>query len=86
MNLLPEVDGQLPQDQARLMGIVSAFLELEPELQFIYRVGRRTGILSGLGDLADPGKIARVEGICREYGLRPDDVDAVTDDLMRRFI
>ncbi|MBU4231425.1 MAG: radical SAM protein [Proteobacteria bacterium] len=86
LNLLPEVDGQLPQDQTRLMEIVGAFLKLEPELQFIYRVGRRLGLLSGLGDLADPGKIARVEGVCREYGLRPDDVDAVTDDLMRRFI
>ena len=86
LNLLPEVDGQLPQDQGRLMGIVRAFLKLEPELQFIYRVGRRLGLMSGLGDLDDPGKIARIEAICREYGLRPDDVDAVTDDLMRRFI
>jgi hypothetical protein len=86
LNLLPEVDGQLPQDQGRLMGIVSAFLELKPELQFIYRVGRRLGLMSELGDLADPGKISRIEAVCREYGLRPDDVDAVTDDLMRRFI
>jgi hypothetical protein len=86
LNLLPEVDGQFPQDQARLIGIVRAFLNLEPELQFIYRVGRRLGLLSGLGDLADPGRIARVEAVCREYGLRPGDVDAVTDDLMRRFI
>ena len=86
LNLLPEVDGQLPQDQGRLLGIVGSFLNLEPELQCIYRVGRRLGLLSGLGDLADPGKIARVEGVCREYGLAPDDVDAVTDDLMRRFI
>jgi hypothetical protein len=86
LNLLPEVDGQLPQDQARLLGIVGAFLNLEPELQFIYRVGRRLGLLSGLGDLDDPGNIARVETITREYGLGPDGVDAVTDDLMRRFI
>jgi hypothetical protein len=86
LNLLPEVDGQLPQDQARLMGIIRSFLELDPELQFIYRVGRRTGVLWGLGDLADAGKIARVEAICREYHLRPDDVDGITDDLMRRFI
>jgi hypothetical protein len=86
LNLLPEVDGQLPQDQASLMGVVGAFLNLEPELQFIYRLARRLGLMSGLGDLAAPGKIARVEGVCREYGLRPDGVDAVTDDLMRRFI
>ena len=86
LNLLPEVDGQLPQDQERLVGIVSAFLKLETELQLIYRVGRRLGLLSGLGDLDDPGRMARVEAVCREYGLRPDTVDAVTDDLMRRFI
>ena len=86
LNLLPEVDGQLPQDQARLIGIVRSFLKMDPELQFIYRVGRRMGILSGLGDLEDAGKIARIEEICREYHLRPDNVDAVTDDLMRRFI
>jgi hypothetical protein len=86
LNLLPEVDGQLPQDQERLQGVVSAFLDLEPELQFLYRVGRRLGLMSGLGDLADPGKIARVEAVCREYGLRPDGVDAVTDELMRRFV
>ena len=86
LNLLPEVDGQLPQDQARLIGIVRTFLKMDPELQFIYRVGRRMGILSGLGDLEDAGKIARIEAICREYHLRPDNVDAATDDLMRRFI
>ena len=54
LNLLPEVDGKLPQDQDRLIGIVRTFLELDPALQLLYRVGRRTGILSGLGDLDDP--------------------------------
>lgn len=86
LNLLPEVDGQLPRDQERLIGVVRIFLEMDPELQYIYRVGRRMGFLSGLGDLADAGKIARIEAVCREYQLRPDNVDAVTDGLMRRFI
>jgi len=49
-------------------------------------VGRRTGILSGLADLEDSGKIAQVEDICRRYHIRPDAVDAVTDEIMRRFI
>jgi hypothetical protein len=86
LNLLPEVDGQLPQDRERLVGVVRAFLELDPEPQFLYRVGRRTGVLSGLNDLADPDRMARVEEIVADYRLRPEDVDAVTDDLMRRFI
>ncbi len=86
LNLLPEVDGQLPQDRERLMGIVRAFLALDPEEQFLYRVGRRTGVLSGLQDLADPDRMARVEAIVQEYRIRPEDVDGVTDDLMRRFI
>jgi hypothetical protein len=86
LNLLPELDGQLPQDQVRLVGLVRTFLDLDPELQLIYRVGRRTGILSGLGDLEEAGKIARVEAICREHQLGPENVAAVTDDLMRRFI
>jgi hypothetical protein len=86
LNLLPEVDGQLPGDQARLIGIVRTFLEMDPELQFLYRVGRRTGVLSGLADLEDPGKIAQVEDICRRYHIRPDTVDAVIDEMMRRFI
>jgi hypothetical protein len=86
LNLLPEVDGKLPRDRERLLGVVQTFLELDPELQFLYRVGRRLGVLAGLGDLADPAKLAYVEDLCRHYGIRPDTVDAITDDLMRRFI
>ena len=86
LNLLPEVDGQLPRDRERLVGVVRTFLEMDPEQQFLYRVGRRTGVLSGLQDLADADRMARVEAIVQDYRLRPEDVDAVTDDLMRRFI
>jgi Radical SAM superfamily len=86
LNLLPEVDGRLPQDQERLVGVVRAFLEMDPEQQFLYRVGRRTGVLSGLQDLADADRVARVKEIVQAYRLRPENVDAVTDDLMRRFI
>ncbi len=86
LNLLPEVDGKLPEDQERLIGIVRAFLELDSEMQSLYRLGRRLGILSGLRDLADSGKVRQVEDICRRSGIRPEEVEAVTDDLMRRFI
>ena len=80
------MDGQLPRDRERLLGVVRTFLEMDPEQQFLYRVGRRTGVLSGLKDLADAHRLARVESIVNDYRIRPEDVDAVTDDLMRRFI
>ncbi|MCK9375468.1 MAG: radical SAM protein [Syntrophobacterales bacterium] len=86
LNLLPEVDGQLPQDQALLVGIVRTFLDLDPELQLLYQVGRRTGVLAGLRDLEDPDRLTQVEDICRHYRIRPETVDAVTDEMMRRFI
>jgi len=86
LNLLPEVDGQLPQDQERLIGIVRAFLALDPELQFLYRVGRRTGMLSGLAELEDVDLLSQVEAVCRRYRITADTVDLVTDEMMRRFI
>jgi hypothetical protein len=86
LNLLPEVDGQLPQDQERLIGIVRSFLALDPELQFLYRVGRRTGILSRLADLESVDLLSQVEDICRRYRITLDTVDVVTDEMMRRFI
>ena len=86
LNLLPEVDGQLPQDRDRLIGIVRAYLALDPELQLLYRVGRRTGMMSGLADLEDVDRVFQVKAICRRYGITPDTVDTVIDDMMRRFI
>jgi len=86
LNLLPEVDGQLPQDKERLLGLVRAYLALSPELQFLYRVGRRTGMFFGLKDLEDVDKLAQVQAICARYGITPDTADAVTDEMMQRFI
>jgi hypothetical protein len=86
LNLLPEVDGQVPQDQERLIGVVRAFLALDPELQVLYRVGRRMGMLSGLAELEDVDLLAQIEAICRRYRITPDTVDLVTGEMMQRFI
>jgi radical SAM superfamily enzyme YgiQ (UPF0313 family) len=86
LNLLPEVDGKLPQNRERLINVVRAYLALDPELQFLYRVGRRTGMFYGIKDLEDVDKLAQVRAICARYGITPDTADAVTDEMMQRFI
>jgi hypothetical protein len=69
-----------------MLAILNEFLEMEPEKQDIYRVGRRVGLFSGLKDMTDSKKLLRVEHVCEENGITSDNIDAVLDELMQNFI
>ncbi len=86
LNLLPEVEGTLPQDQGRLISVVEAFLNLAPEEQVVFQVGRRTGIFGGLADLENPFRRDRAEEIIRKNQITPENVAGVVAELMRRFV
>jgi radical SAM superfamily enzyme YgiQ (UPF0313 family) len=86
LNLLPEVEGNLPQDQGRMLAVIETFLKLDPEAQCLYQVGRRTGVLGGLDDLEDPFRRRRAEEIVWKYRITPENVAGVVDELMRRFV
>ena len=86
LNLLPEVEGALPEDQGLMISVVETFLKLSPEEQVVYQVGRRTGMLNGLGDLEDPFRRGRAEQIIRKHQITPENVEAIIDELMRRFV
>lgn len=86
LNLLPEVEGALPEDQGRMISAVETFLKLSPEEQVVFQVGRRTGIFHGLGDQDNPFRRSRVEEIIRKHQITPENVDGVVDELMRRFV
>jgi hypothetical protein len=58
LNLLPEVDGQLPQDQARLSGSSIPFSRWTGAAVHLPG-GPRAGILSGLGTWPTPAKCGR---------------------------
>jgi hypothetical protein len=86
LNLFSDFEGRLPDDQPRLAAILNDFLALDREEQCLYQVGRRLGILSQLSDLGDSAKRARSELTCRRLGVTPENVDAMTADLTRRFV
>ncbi len=86
LNLLPEVEGRLPADQGRMIAVVEAFLNLAPEEQVVFQVGRRTGIFGGLADLENPFRRDRAEEIIRKNQITPENVAGVVDELMRRFV
>jgi hypothetical protein len=86
LNLFQEVEGRLPADKERMLAVLNTFLEMPPQQQALYQAGRRVGIFSQLQDLQNSQLKARAENMCAEYGITADNVDAVIDELMKRFI
>jgi len=86
LNLFQNLEGKLPRDKARMMDIVHRFLAMDPERQCVYQVGRRFGFFSRLRDMESPRRLAKAEKACRQFGITPENVDEVIDELMKRFI
>ena len=73
-------------DKAKMVGIVSDFLNMSPTDQVTYQVGRRMGMFRGLKDMDDSGRREQVEEICNRNSITPENVDPVIDEMMKRFI
>ena len=86
LNLFEDLEGKFPEDKAKMVGIVSDFLNMSPTDQVIYQVGRRMGMFRGLKDMDDSGRREQVEEICNRNSITPENVDPVIDEMMKRFI
>ncbi len=72
MNLLPEVEGKLPQDKEAMLAVIDRYLDLPPEERQLYRLGRRGGAIQGLDDLRNPSLRARLEQARRDLQAQTD--------------
>jgi hypothetical protein len=86
LNLFQDVQGKLPGDKKQMTDIIRKFLELDPRQRMLYQVGRRMGLLNRHNDLDNPQLKAKVNEICKSYGITPDNVDEMIDEMMKRFI
>ncbi len=86
LNLFQEVEGRLPADKPVMTGVIRDYLALPPEAQVVFQTGRRLGLLARLADMAVPEKRRRAEQAVASYGIRPDNVDTVVEEIMKRFI
>lgn len=62
-NLLPELEGKLPEDKPKLIGILDAFSKLPVQEIMNFMVGRRVGLYKNLKDLNDMQRHELVEQI-----------------------
>jgi Radical SAM superfamily len=86
LNLFQDLEGKLPADKERMLDILSRFLAMTPDRQCLYQVGRRLGFFSSLHDMKNPRRLERTERACKDFGITPENVDEVVDELMKRFI
>ncbi|MDR2610692.1 MAG: radical SAM protein [Clostridiales Family XIII bacterium] len=86
VNLLPEASGKYPEDKEKMLAAVRGFLELSPEEQTIYRVGRRMAYMSRVGDLENADTVAFIKRIIAEEGIDESNIDERLRGLMRKFI
>ncbi len=87
MNLLEELEGRLPQDKERMLGVIDSYFGLRPEQRLVYRMGRRTGVYRSIEDLADRVTYARIENAIREMEAKePGSVEKRLSLLLEKYI
>jgi hypothetical protein len=87
LNLLPELEGKLPEDRPKLLAVLDRFLALGEAEQMVYILGRRVGLMDKLADLEAEPTRAQAVAVKERLGVRSlDDLDRVIREVMTRFI
>ncbi len=87
LNLLEEVEGKLPEEKEKMLGIIDRYLSLSVREKALFRLGRRTGLLRRLDELYESNLRYRLEEILdRIEKEREGGIDEVVSELMESFI
>ncbi len=82
-NLLQEIDGALPDDKQRLLGILRGFAGMPAGERVLFQVGKRSGHFVQLSDMEIPGRRKQVEEICRRSGITVNNVDELLHEMIQ---
>ncbi|MFO7964644.1 MAG: radical SAM protein [Desulfobacterales bacterium] len=86
LNMFQEVEGKLPKDKDRVLGVLQMYLDMDPDEQCLYQVGRRLGYFTFLADLKNPELRSRVEQRRERLKITPENVDDVLNRVTQRFV
>lgn len=86
LNLIDEVEGNLPKDKEKMIKALQWYLNLSREEQIIFSVGRRSGIMKSIIDFEDQFRLSRVRAMMKQMDINEENADQKIDDLMKRFI
>ncbi|MCJ7604591.1 MAG: radical SAM protein [Dehalococcoidales bacterium] len=87
INLLPEIEGRLPEEKDAMLEVIARFQAMPPEERDIYKLGRRLGIYDRLDELSDTSRRAEVVRVMEQVTGNDDvSLDDVLFKLMERYI
>lgn len=86
LNLFQDLEGKLPEAKEHLLHMIDTFLAMSPRQQCEYQVGRRLGIFAGLTDMDDLQKLSYARQACARFGVNPENVDELIEELMGQFV
>ncbi|MFC1585779.1 radical SAM protein [Fibrobacterota bacterium] len=86
LNLFEELEGKLPEDKEAMLGVIRRFLDMSPDEQLIYQVGRRMCLFKKLDDLQNPQLRAQAEQARDQMDITPVNLDGKLDEIMARFL
>ena len=86
LNLFETINGKMPEDKEKMIGIIDHFFELAPDERMLYQIGRRMGFFRGPEDMENSSHLERVKHACETYGVTAENIDSVIDELMKRFV
>jgi len=87
LNLLMEVEGNFPEEKAKMLNIIDAFLALPPDEKLNFRLGKRAGIYTTMEDMSDPMIHRRVEELLeRLESETPGGVETAISTIKDSFL
>ncbi|MEZ5583317.1 MAG: radical SAM protein [Candidatus Competibacteraceae bacterium] len=82
LNLLPQVEGRLPEAKSKILAVLDRFLATDPEKQRLYQVGKRMGLVADPEWLNDPAVLGELRAVCCELGVTADNADEIAKTLL----
>ena len=86
LNLLPEVEGKLPEDKEGCLNIINTYLSLPDEERLNFRLGRRTGYYERLADLGDSYKHYKIAEVMTSIRSHGESVDSAIFKLKNTYM
>lgn len=86
LNLLEEIEGQLPWDMPRLLSVVNSYLEMPADRRANFRLGRRLGYYRKLSDMGDKRLFEQVEGVRLSLQQQGQDLEDFLVKTMARYV